>query len=127
MPRHRLAREITRPDHDVRAIQSADDRGSEGGIVLAIRIDCEHRGRTLLESRVESSAQGRPFASVLVELDRFVGHGSEQLARAIGRAIIDADYQSAGQVATHILYDLRECRLVVILPAYNAEPTLPNV
>src|SRR5450759_2951499 len=114
MLRHPLDGEISRPDHDVRSIQSADDRGSERSIVLAIRIDCEDRGRTLLESRVESCAQGRPFAAVPVELNRFVSHGSEQLPRAIRRAIVDPDYQGARQVATHILYDLRECRLGVV-------------
>src|SRR5450759_515226 len=47
MLRHPLAGEISRPANDVRSIQSADDRGSERSIVLAIRIDCEDRGRTL--------------------------------------------------------------------------------
>src|SRR6476646_9692951 len=116
-----LARQVARADHDVGAIERADDRRRERRVVLSVRIDGKNRGRAFLERGVEAGAQRRALAAILVELDGLVGHRPQKLARAVGRSIVDSDDPGSGQIAPHVLGDLRECRFGVVRREYYHE------
>jgi len=104
-----------------RAIKRANDRGCESGVVLAIRIIVSTAAAPFL-SAASNPAEALPLSTILIELDGFVRHRPQQPARAIRRAIIDADIRH-GQVARTSLTTLREsarrCRPARLLPALD--------
>jgi hypothetical protein len=107
-------RKIARADHNVRAVQSRDDCGCERSIVLAICVDRQHGGSTFLEGSIKSGSQRRALPSILVELDSFVGHRSEQLPRSISGTIVHTHDPGARKVQPHGFRDLCERWLRIV-------------
>src|SRR5688572_20736768 len=86
--RHLLTSQIPRPDRNVTGVQRRNYGRSKRGVVLAVRVNRQHRSGVALQRGGKTGLKRGSLATIYGKLDGSVADGPEQRSGAVGGAVI---------------------------------------